>query len=206
MSPAEHIESLPVDYSWRGVDYGRLTRKYLLAEVAQISNQNVLLFDEFGDLPSSETATVEMTPIAEINLSLSNYLSDRLPRISPDTATAPKGIPTEWIIHNVPHHDLESRFSALASQWKRDTLHLSRIEDIIEHPAYQQIIEMGWPVVPLILRELENERRHWFIALARITHQNPLAKKRHSTTKEMASAWIEWGKKHGQKARSVART
>jgi hypothetical protein len=42
------------------------------------------------------------------------------------------------------------------------------------HPAYQRIIEMGQPVMPLIFRELEREPDHWFWALQSITGENPV--------------------------------
>jgi hypothetical protein len=50
---------------------------------------------------------------------------------------------------------LEDTFLALAAQW--ETGMLSLVQKMVMHPAYQRIIGMGQPVVPLILRELEQE-------------------------------------------------
>ena len=38
----------------------------------------------------------------------------------------------------------------------------------LKHPAYQQIISMGEAALPLILRELERNKDHWFLALMAI--------------------------------------
>ncbi|MHC5730400.1 MAG: hypothetical protein ACYTXY_41090, partial [Nostoc sp.] len=65
------------------------------------------------------------------------------------------------------------------------------------HPAYQRIIGMGQPVVPLIMRELEREPDHWFWALNAITRVNPVKSEQRGRLQQMAQAWIEWGKANG---------
>ena len=52
--------------------------------------------------------------------------------------------------------DLE-RFNELADQWETETVFLSNIGRACQHPAYQKIISMGEPAVPLILQR--DERR-----------------------------------------------
>ena len=41
------------------------------------------------------------------------------------------------------------------SKIKRDAGLSSRISDRVEHPAYQQVIKMGEPVLPLIFRYMD---------------------------------------------------
>src|SRR5262245_66234655 len=60
-----------------------------------------------------------------------------------------------------PDHDVAGRFQELARQWKADTLLLSSSTAISSHPAYQAIIALGPPVLPLILHDLEAEPAHW---------------------------------------------
>jgi hypothetical protein len=62
------------------------------------------------------------------------------------------------------------------------------------HPAYQQIIGLGNEAVPLLLRELKKEPDHWFWALKAITGVDPVEPTQRGRVKEMAGAWLRWGK------------
>jgi hypothetical protein len=93
--------------------------------------------------------------------------------------------------------DCEPRFLALAALWKRDCGPYSSSAKLAEHPAYQQIIAMGPEVVPLLLRELEREPDHWFRALHAITGANPAPASSSGKIREMASAWLHWGREQG---------
>ena len=92
---------------------------------------------------------------------------------------------------------LEVTFLQLAEQWRRETGMLSVVSKMAMHPAYQRIIGMGQPVVPLILRELEQGPDHWFWALQAITGDNPVPPEQRGNLAEMAAAWLEWGGGHG---------
>jgi hypothetical protein len=89
------------------------------------------------------------------------------------------------------------KFQRLTTDWKRATGHLSRIDQIVLHPAYQQIIGMGAEVVPLILRELERDEDYWFWALRSITGADPVPAGRKASVHEVARAWLAWGRAHG---------
>ena len=93
--------------------------------------------------------------------------------------------------------EIETTFLELAKQWRRETGMLSVISKISMHPAYQRIIGMGQPVVPLIMRQLEREPDHWFWALSAITGANPVKAEQRGRLQQMAQAWIEWGKANG---------
>ena len=93
--------------------------------------------------------------------------------------------------------DLEETFLQLVQQWRQETGMMSLIAKMVMHPAYQRIIGMGQPVVPLILRELEREPDHWFWALQSITGANPVKLEQRGRLMQMAEAWVQWGKDRG---------
>lgn len=93
--------------------------------------------------------------------------------------------------------ELETEFKRLAKEWRIDTGMLSLVTQKSMHPAYQRIIGMGQPVVPLILRDLEQKPDHWFWALRAITGDNPVKPEQRGRMKQMAQAWIQWGKERG---------
>ncbi|HEY7326964.1 MAG TPA: hypothetical protein VH592_04965 [Gemmataceae bacterium] len=92
---------------------------------------------------------------------------------------------------------LEVHFLALVKQWKKDTETDSSITRMVRHPAYQEIISMGEPVVPLLLAELQREPDFWFAALQKITGADPASKASAGKIEELAKAWIEWGRDKG---------
>ncbi len=74
---------------------------------------------------------------------------------------------------------------------------LSSTSAMVRHPAYQAIIALGMPVVPLLLRDLQREPVHWFEALEAITGENPVLPAHHGDIPAMADDWLAWGRKHG---------
>ncbi|WP_445248967.1 hypothetical protein [Microcoleus sp. OTE_8_concoct_300] len=66
-----------------------------------------------------------------------------------------------------------------------------------QHPAYQEIISMGTHIVPLLLSELKRNPLYWLSALSAITGENPIKPEQRGRVKQMASAWIDWGRNQG---------
>ncbi|MGC1306369.1 MAG: hypothetical protein WA885_04010 [Phormidesmis sp.] len=97
----------------------------------------------------------------------------------------------------LPEPSLTERFQTLASQWKHDTRHVSLMSDIVLNKAYQQIIGMGKPAIPLLLKALKEQPDHWFWALRSITGENPISPDDRGHLPKMAEAWLKWGKAHG---------
>jgi hypothetical protein len=89
------------------------------------------------------------------------------------------------------------RFEALATQWRRETRHLSLMNDLVLNSAYQQIIGMGKPAIVLILQDLKQQPEHWFWALRAITGENPIRPGDRGRLPQMTEAWLEWGRQHG---------
>ena len=138
--------------------------------------------------------------------------------LEPKWSFSRKPIIERWVIHEVkPQEELRCslhawfevatsyqkaeaevlarRFKLLADSWKRETAFVSMLPKKVLHPAYQRIIGMGMPAVPLILRELQKSRGHWLWALHAITGEDPAQSG--DSFDQAIDAWINWGKKQG---------
>ena len=89
------------------------------------------------------------------------------------------------------------RFQRLATVWHEQTDYLSSMSEASSHPAYQEIIRLGPPVVPLLLRDLQDNHTHWFAALHAITGAQPIAKDLAANIPKMVEGWLRWAKKNG---------
>lgn len=90
-----------------------------------------------------------------------------------------------------------NKFLTAKAQWEAETAMLSSVTEIAMHPAYQQIIGMGKPAIPLILSEMKGKPGHWFWALKSITGEDPVLPEQRGRMKEMTEAWLRWGKEQG---------
>jgi hypothetical protein len=91
---------------------------------------------------------------------------------------------------------VEERFQELVKKWKAAGRSQSLVRNIATHTAYQQIIGLGKPAMPLILAELQKELDHWFWALEAITGQDPVPEESKGNLEEMARIWLQWGRDH----------
>src|SRR5262245_25828571 len=90
------------------------------------------------------------------------------------------------------------RFHKLAKLWRSETEFVSKVTKRILHPAYQKIIGIGEPAIPLILEDLlENGPDDWFWALTAITDANPITKAMAGDMVAMTEAWLQWGRNAG---------
>src|SRR6266481_5653717 len=88
----------------------------------------------------------------------------------------------------------ETAFRAAVEEWRRQSEHLSSITKMIALPSYRRIIDMGKPVIPLLLRELKERPHFWFAALREITGENDIGKG--AEFKDAMDAWLTWGRSH----------
>ena len=88
-------------------------------------------------------------------------------------------------------------FQILADEWERERPRGVDIAEMVKHPAYQRIIEIGEPAVGWLLERLAEKPGHWFPALNRITGPNPVPEESQGKLKEMTEAWLSWGKLNG---------
>ena len=92
---------------------------------------------------------------------------------------------------------VEQRFRRLESIWTAETGYLSDPKEIVNHPAFQEIIRMGVSVVPFMLRDLGERPRLWVWALPDITGADPVPESDRGNIRKMSDAWLRWGKEHG---------
>src|SRR5438132_12854265 len=92
---------------------------------------------------------------------------------------------------------LEDLFKHHADKWESETAHLSSTSQIMMHPSYQAILGMGDEVVPLLLRDMQQNRRSWFGALSYITKENPINPSDAGKMQRMIDIWVRWGRAKG---------
>lgn len=134
--------------------------------------------------------------MAQISLEISDELLEQMNQ----TGRTPTEILQEQLANfseNQNSSNLSYQFEQLADQWRRETGHLSMMNDIVLNPSYQQIIGMGKPAIVLILQDLKKEPDHWFWALRSITGENPIQPDDRGRLQKMTEAWLEWGRQHG---------
>jgi hypothetical protein len=92
---------------------------------------------------------------------------------------------------------VEQRFRRLEATWTEETGYLSSYTDIVEHPAFREIIGLGKAVVPVMLRDLEERPRLWVWALPEITGADPVPPEDAGNIAKMSAAWLRWGRANG---------
>jgi hypothetical protein len=95
---------------------------------------------------------------------------------------------------------LENQFSRLVAEWREATENISSLTQILSHPAYQRIIDLGKrgePVLPLILEDLDKRRGYWATALQTISGENPVDSKHIGNPTKVREDWLRWGKRRG---------
>ena len=74
-----------------------------------------------------------------------------------------------------------------------------------EHPAFQEIVQIGQAAVPLILEDLRRQPSWIFLALYRITNEDPTANVPRETLGDfelldfvaLKDGWLKWGEEKG---------
>jgi hypothetical protein len=92
---------------------------------------------------------------------------------------------------------IEEQFHRLANEWSQEMSTVSSVTALVSHPKYQEIIRLGWKVVPFLLVDLKTNGDFWFPALAEITGIRPFDRRDAGKSKRMTEAWIAWGKRKG---------
>lgn len=110
-----------------------------------------------------------------------------------------QGVQTVFESENAVANELslEQRFREQADKWERETRHISSVTKRVMHPSYQTIIGMGPDVVPLLIRDLRQNRRAWFWALSHITGVNPINPADAGKMDKMIMAWVNWATEKG---------
>jgi len=94
-------------------------------------------------------------------------------------------------------------FDSLYAQWRESRKTISSVVgDITRNPFYFRIVGMGSRALPSIFAHLKRETDkgepdHWFAALWAITGVNPVPPGKEGNIREMARAWLDWGRQEG---------
>ncbi len=106
---------------------------------------------------------------------------------------------SSWPGSRIQDEAIDDIVRQLLARWRKETVHISSISEIVEHPCYQNIIRLGWPAVPQLIRELIREPDFLFDALYSITGSNPLLGREdvQGDLAGMASVWIDWARQRG---------
>jgi hypothetical protein len=106
-------------------------------------------------------------------------------------------IPAKEAAPGTAEEALQTRFQRLASRWLTETAHVSSSNDLVAHPAFREIVELGPQVIPLLLKELEKRSGHWHRALRRVAGVDPVPQTERGNVEKAAQAWLRWGKEQG---------
>jgi hypothetical protein len=127
------------------------------------------------------------------------------PKQTETTSTQEWGRPAQATPTNPPQPILQAAvdanarqwFNTLAEEWHRETAAHSSLTIRKRHRAYQGIVKLGPPAVPLLLEALRTMPDFWFPALRDITKENPVDPSDRGDYAKMANAWLDWGRQRG---------
>ena len=92
----------------------------------------------------------------------------------------------------LPDQKLKARFDELAAAWTSETACYSFKPQIVGHPAYRALLEMGPEILPLAIEELRTPARRWFYLLRDLTGESPVPPQAAGDVPAMAEAWVVW--------------
>ncbi|MSU77277.1 MAG: hypothetical protein EXS16_04180 [Gemmataceae bacterium] len=102
------------------------------------------------------------------------------------------------VIETAEHVEtIEPQFRRHEADWVAGTRALSSATQIINHPAFRQIVSMGECVIPFMLRDLETRPRLWVWALAEIAGINPVTAEDSGNIAKMSATWLRWAREKG---------
>jgi hypothetical protein len=93
--------------------------------------------------------------------------------------------------YEIISNDIKFEFNKLFGRWQEETEYQSSSE-MFENIYYQEIVKLGEKVVPHIINVLKSQPDYLFVALKRITNENPVKPEHRGRIKEMSRDWIEW--------------
>lgn len=84
-------------------------------------------------------------------------------------------------------------FVGTSQTWiNRDGALLTRPKQKVMNRSYLEIIGLGRPALPLLLRELRERPTYWFLALSSIARENPV--RPGATFDEAVNDWLAWSR------------
>lgn len=93
---------------------------------------------------------------------------------------------------NTTKPSLKEKFLDLKKAWLKETLIESSSDKICSNENYQEIIRLGFQVVPLIIEDMKKEPHHWFQALTKITNVDPTMPYNRGDLNKMTKDWLDY--------------
>ncbi|MBX3438080.1 MAG: hypothetical protein KF861_11360 [Planctomycetaceae bacterium] len=92
--------------------------------------------------------------------------------------------------------DVKKRFTELVEAWDRHcqaSMFSSNINDYLNHDAFQELVALGAPIIPLVIeRYRRDDDPRWGFLLEEITHAGLSDNRRSFQPQEMKKRWLEW--------------
>lgn len=97
-----------------------------------------------------------------------------------------------YIFLYLPHG--KSKIEEVADKWLNDTKWSSSFDDIMSHPAFEQLRNAGPSSLSLAISKLRDGdlQVHWFILAKTIAGEDPSPPETRGRLPEMAKYWISW--------------
>jgi hypothetical protein len=99
--------------------------------------------------------------------------------------------------HETDIKQLKEKFTVLADNWHQESDCLSSPKKITENGNYHSIISLGIQVIPFILQDLKERGGLWYLALRRLSNEDPVSVEDRGDIQKMKNAWLRWGKRKG---------
>ena len=97
-------------------------------------------------------------------------------------------------------------FNTLADRLKEETSHLSSSSQTAKNINFQRIVEIGYPVERFIIQRIrDGDPFHWFHALAKITHENPVPEEDQGNVPKMRQHWLNWWDEEERRSEEIRR-
>lgn len=90
----------------------------------------------------------------------------------------------------------QDKFDELVKKAEADTCYSSRTQDLIEHPAYQEVITYGNEALPFLFARMITIPCWWFEALRQITGASPEKYEHRGYLPKLTNDWLEWARKN----------
>jgi len=87
---------------------------------------------------------------------------------------------------------LYQKFLELSSELKVAHQFCSSLGVDRDHPSYQKIIDLGYPMVEFLIQDMKDTGYPWYSALTQLTGKDPITKNNWGDIRAMNNQWIAW--------------
>lgn len=89
-----------------------------------------------------------------------------------------------------------NEFESLKEDWLAGIRFDSGYHNLVNHPSYLKIISMGEIIIPILVRDMINNRIPWFYALEDITGEDPIREESIGRLDELIQDWTDWAEEN----------